>query len=98
MEKHMIQVYRMQADHFDRPRVRVVETREIFADVSLGDGYWHTVTGDGEPLAPIRSDTEFEYVKFSPRACCELATPMYCVCMFSCECPEHGEKHLGTHA
>jgi hypothetical protein len=29
--------------------------------------------------------------------CCEKATPIHCVCMASFTCPDHGEKHVGTH-
>lgn len=31
--------------------------------------------------------------------CCEKARPLSraCVCMFATECPDHGERHIGTH-
>lgn len=30
-------------------------------------------------------------------ACCEKADFSPCVCMYSFKCPEHGERHIGTH-
>lgn len=30
-------------------------------------------------------------------ACCEKAEMTPCVCMYSFKCPEHGERHIGTH-
>lgn len=30
-------------------------------------------------------------------ACCEKAEFTPCVCMYSFKCPEHGERHIGTH-
>lgn len=29
--------------------------------------------------------------------CCEKAEPMPCVCSYAFKCPEHGERHYGTH-
>lgn len=29
--------------------------------------------------------------------CCEKAEMTPCVCAYSFKCPEHGEKHIGTH-
>lgn len=30
-------------------------------------------------------------------ACCDKAVMTPCVCTYSFSCPEHGEKHIGTH-
>lgn len=30
-------------------------------------------------------------------ACCEKATQIGCVCLYATTCPEHGERHNGTH-
>jgi|CXWL01.1.fsa_nt_gi hypothetical protein len=30
-------------------------------------------------------------------ACCEKATQHGCVCAYSTICPDHGERHFGTH-
>ena len=29
--------------------------------------------------------------------CCEKAEPTACVCAYSFRCPDHGERHIGTH-
>lgn len=29
--------------------------------------------------------------------CCKLAKPMFCVCAYAFDCPEHGQRHYGTH-
>lgn len=85
-------------DRFDRPRVRCVDRpQSIYADISLGEGDWHTVSRDGEPIARIRDDIQFVFVKTHSLACCEKAVPTFCVCTWSFRCPEHGERHHGTH-
>lgn len=33
----------------------------------------------------------------SSMGCCEKAEMTPCVCAYSFKCPEHGEKHIGTH-
>lgn len=30
-------------------------------------------------------------------ACCRQAVPIPCVCAFAFTCPEHGDKHIGSH-
>jgi hypothetical protein len=30
-------------------------------------------------------------------ACCEKARPLGCVCTYSTTCPDHGDRHFGTH-
>lgn len=29
--------------------------------------------------------------------CCDKARPINCVCAFSTDCPEHGQRHNGSH-
>jgi hypothetical protein len=35
--------------------------------------------------------------KVDPAACCEKAVWLPCVCAKSFRCPEHGDRHMGTH-
>jgi len=30
-------------------------------------------------------------------ACCDKAVQIPCVCSYAFRCPEHGERHVGTH-
>lgn len=30
-------------------------------------------------------------------ACCQKAQPLPCVCFYATTCPDHGERHFGTH-
>jgi len=30
-------------------------------------------------------------------ACCEKAVPTFCSCAYSLTCPDHGDRHVGTH-
>lgn len=30
-------------------------------------------------------------------ACCPQAVPIPCVCAFAFTCPEHGDRHIGSH-
>jgi hypothetical protein len=32
-----------------------------------------------------------------PLACCPRATALKCVCAYAYSCPDHGERHNGTH-
>jgi hypothetical protein len=31
------------------------------------------------------------------RLCCDKAEYINCVCAYATSCPEHGDKHVGTH-
>lgn len=46
---------------------------------------------------PVLDGDGIERRKFDQMACCEQAVMNDCVCFFSCKCPVHGTKHVGTH-
>ncbi len=39
------------------------------------------------------SQREFMHTHY----CCRKASPVTCVCMYAYTCPDHGERHVGTH-
>lgn len=68
-----LRVKRIVDDEWSRPRLKNVVTGRMYSDVSCGDeryqtikyniaGAWHSVTEDGEPDCPLRSDVNFVLV------------------------------------
>ena len=64
----------------------------------------------GKPVDPIEFEfamSRFEQPTCSPEcaqaelverhACCSKAKPIECVCVYAFTCPEHGERHIGSH-
>lgn len=97
-----IKVKNMAPDEWNRPRLRNIATKAVYADINLGDPKygppaWHTTTEEGEPISPLKSNIVFELTSPGFGACCPKAVPMFCVCMHSYRCPEHRETHIGTH-
>lgn len=78
----------------------IKELSEVFGEPSRIEGGY--VFAIAPPRLPTEETNAFEhYVKakrvIRPQACCEKAQPLQCVCAYAYTCPEHGDKHNGTH-
>lgn len=65
-----LKVKQLPPDLYGRPRLKNVENRRIYADVSCGDtnyqsqkynipGDWYITSKDGEPYCPLKADINF---------------------------------------
>ncbi len=59
-------------------------------DETLAFAYWRHEQG-------ICSSECLRAEQLKRFACCEKATQKGCVCLYATTCPEHGERHNGTH-
>lgn len=78
---------------------QVLDAHQHYAG-QTASGYWarlknlefdRTMDNINKIFTKVKSRLLIQY------QCCEKAVQLSCVCNVAMKCPEHGEKHIGTH-